>query len=166
MRRLSATIGSAVFFVIVPGSLAGLVPWWITRWGWQRPLDPLGVSRILGLVLLFAGVAGLIDSFARFVREGLGTPAPVAPPERLVIGGLYRHVRNPMYVCVVASVLGQGLLLGDIRLIWYGALLWVGFTLFVIGYEEPTLRSTFGDAYASYCKGVRRWVPRLRPWTG
>jgi len=129
-------------------------------------MDPLGVTRSLGFLLLFAGVVGLIDSFARFVREGRGTPAPIAPPDRLVVGGLYRYVRNPMYVCVVASVLGQALVLGDVRLLVYSAVLWLGFTLFVLAYEEPTLRSTFGDAYAAYCKGVHRWIPRLTPWSG
>ena len=166
MRRLSAAIGSTVFFVVAPGTLAGFIPWWMTRWDWQPPMDSIAITRVLGFVLLFAGLAGLIDSFARFVREGLGTPAPIAPPERLVVGGLYRYVRNPMYVCVVASVIGQALLLGDVRLLVYGAILWVGFTLFVLVYEEPTLRSTFGDAYADYCKGVGRWIPRLTPWTG
>ena len=110
------------------------------------------------------GLAVLLDSFARFALRGLGTPAPVLPPSRLVVTGLYRHVRNPMYVAVVSLIVGQGLVLGDPRVIGYGACVWLAFHLFVLGYEEPTLRRTFGAEYERFCANVPRWIPRLRPW--
>jgi protein-S-isoprenylcysteine O-methyltransferase Ste14 len=98
------------------------------------------------------------------VWEGIGTPAPVAPPERLVIGGVYRHVRNPMYVAVLATILGQALLLGRLVLLTYAAVLWLVFASFVRFYEEPTLRSRFGEDYEAYRRAVPAWLPRLRPW--
>src|SRR5918911_1909318 len=106
MRRSTAAVGSAVFFLLAPGVVVGLIPWWLTG-GWQvrEPLPYWAPMRPLGGVLLVAGLIALVRAFARFVVEGLGTPAPVAAPERLVVGGAYRHVRNPMYVAVVAGTL-------------------------------------------------------------
>ena len=128
----------------------------------------LGVTgvRALGALLICIGFPVLIDSFYRFAVEGLGTPAPVAPPGRLVIGGLYRYVRNPMYVAVSSLVFGQGLLLGSVQVLKYGVLVVLGFHLFVLVYEEPALRGKFGAEYDDYCKNVRRWRPRLKAWTG
>jgi protein-S-isoprenylcysteine O-methyltransferase Ste14 len=164
MQRRWAAIGSTVFFFVAPGTLAGLFPWSLTRWELRSALGDSRGLRAIGILLIVVGSAGLIDSFARFVMDGRGTPAPIAPPERLVVTGLYRYVRNPMYVCVVSAILGQALLLGDAGLLIYCAIVWLGFTLFVIVYEEPTLRSTFGASYAAYCRCVGRWVPRLTPW--
>jgi protein-S-isoprenylcysteine O-methyltransferase Ste14 len=89
--------------------------------------DEWGLTRILGGILIIVGVPGLVDSFARFALEGLGTPAPVAPTQKLVVTGLYRYVRNPIYIAVVTVIFGQALLFGDWRLLWYGALLWLFF---------------------------------------
>jgi protein-S-isoprenylcysteine O-methyltransferase Ste14 len=100
----------------------------------------------------------------RFVREGRGTPAPVAPPEVLVVGGDYRYVRNPMYVAVVACVLGQALVLGSLALLGYAVVVWLGMAAFVRWYEEPTLRSQFGTDYEEYLGAVPAWIPRVRPW--
>ena len=93
-----------------------------------------------------------------------GAPAPVAPTKNLVVIGLYRHVRNPIYVAVVAIILGQAMLFGDWRLVLLGALLWLAFHLFVVAYEEPTLQDTFGSEYEAYRANVRRWVPRVVAW--
>lgn len=120
--------------------------------------------RILGALLIVAGLPVLLDSFARFALQGLGTPAPIAPPRHLVVTGLYRYVRNPMYVAVVSLIVGQGLLFGSVQVLEYGLTLWLGFHLFVLLYEEPTLRGTFGGEYEGFCANVRRWIPRLRPW--
>src|SRR3954471_8505555 len=120
MRRAAAVIGTAIFFVFVPCVLAGVVPWWITRWEFLPPFFGLQATRAVGIVLIVAGLPGLVDSFARFALQGLRTPAPIAPTENLVVTGLYRHVRNPMYVAVVAVILGQSLLFGDWRLVAYG----------------------------------------------
>ena len=108
----------------------------------------------------------LLHAFARFVSEGEGTPAPVAPTQRLVVGGLYRYVRNPMYVAVVTLILGQAALFADLRLLGYAAAVWLGFHLFVLLYEEPTLRSAFPADYPAFVAAVPRWLPRLRPWRG
>jgi len=121
---------------------------------------------MIGVLLVIAGVAVLLDSFARFALTGLGTPAPVFPTRHLVVSGLYQYVRNPMYIAVVSVIIGQGLLFGNIRVLEYGALVWLGFHLFVLAYEEPVLRATFGTEYKGLCDHVPRWVPRLRPWSG
>ena len=88
------------------------------------------------------------------------------PPKHLVVTGLYRHVRNPMYVPVTALIVGQGLLFGSVAVLAYGAIVWAGFFLFVLAYEEPALDSQFADEYMRYRANVRRWVPRIKPWRG
>ena len=164
MQRVSAVLGSALFFVVAPCVLAGLIPWSMTRWEFGPAFFGLEVARSVGVLLILVGLPGLVDSFARFALQGLGTPAPIAPTKHLVVTGLYRHVRNPIYVAVVAIILGQAMLFGDWRLIVYGALLWLAFHVFVVAYEEPTLEQTFGREYEAYRANVRRWVPRVVPW--
>lgn len=164
MRKMMAILGSALFFVVAPFTLAGLVPWWMTRWEAAPAFFGLEATRWVGGVLIALGVPGLIDSFARFALQGLGTPAPVAPTQNLVVTGLYRHVRNPIYISVVAAILGQALVLADPRLIVYGALFWFATHLFVVGYEEPTLAESFGADYETFRANVPRWIPRLTPW--
>ena len=156
MQRTGAIIGSAVFFVFVPLVLAGLIPWWMTRWQFLPPVFGLEPTRILGVALILAGVPGLLDSFARFALQGLGTPAPIAPTRHLVVSGLFRYVRNPIYVSVTAVMLGQALLFGDWRLLVYGGLFWLASHLFVLAYEEPTLKQTFGNEYETYRANVPR----------
>lgn len=157
-------LGSLLFLLVAPGTLAGWVPWWITAWRFEAPLLGWSGGRWIGGLLIVAGLVSLLDSFARFALEGRGTPAPVAAPERLVVTGLYRHVRNPMYVCVLSLVAGQGLLFGSVALIRYAIVLALGFSAFVILYEEPTLRERFGREYLTYCAAVPRFWPRLKPW--
>jgi len=166
MRRIVAILGSATFLVIAPGIVAGYVPWRICRWQIAQPL--LGTAAIppTGLLLIAAGLPVLLDSFARFALQGLGTPAPVFPTRHLVVSGLYRYVRNPMYVAVVSLILGQGLFFGSVGVLEYGAAVWLGFFLFVLLYEEPTLRKTFGLEYEEFYAHVPRWIPHLRPWRG
>lgn len=105
----------------------------------------------------------LLRAFVRFVREGRGTPAPIAPTEQLVIGGDYRFVRNPMYVGVVAIVLGQALLFLDVWLLGYGVFAWAVMASFVRWYEEPVLRERYGSQYERYCATVPAWLPKVRP---
>ncbi len=162
MGRGEATLGSALFFVIAPGTIAGVVPWSITNWRIEPEAAP--ALSITGAVLLVPFAAMLIECFARFVRHG-GTPAPIMPPEHLVVTGLYRRVRNPMYVAVTGLILAQALLFGSAALLAYGIFIWIAFHLFVLGYEEPTLRHTYGDKYEAYCEAVPRWLPRIRAWT-
>ncbi len=165
-RAWQALAGSVVFLVVVPGTVAGAVPFWMTRWRLQPPFLGLPGPRVVGGMLVLLGVASLVESILRFALVGLGTPAPVAPPTRLVVSGQYRLVRNPMYVAVLATVLGQALLLGSIALLRYAVVLWVFFEAFVLLYEEPALRARFGASYDTYRRNVRRWWPRLRPWDG
>lgn len=162
MRTLRAALGSALFLLVAPGVAAGLVPWLLT--GWDSS-DPPAWLAVLGAALVAAGAGALLHAFARFVVEGTGTPAPVAPTDRLVVGGLYRHVRNPMYVAVVATIVGQALFLGRPWLLAYAAALWLVFAAFVKGYEEPTLSARYGEQYAAYRRAVPAWWPRLRPWS-
>lgn len=162
MQRASAVIGSAIFLVIAPGALAVYVPWALTHWHLAPELFPM--ARVPGVALIVAGLPVLLDSFTRFALQGLGTPAPVMPPERLVVTGFYRHVRNPMYVAVTALIAGQGLLFGSVAVLEYCAVLWVGFFLFVVAYEEPTLGEQFADEYQHYRANVSRWLPRVTPW--
>jgi protein-S-isoprenylcysteine O-methyltransferase Ste14 len=162
--RVWYALGSALFFLIAPGTIAGLLPYALTGWEMQPAFFGSEAVRWVGVVVIAVGFAILIESFARFVVKGFGTPAPVAPPKHLVIGGLYRHTRNPMYVGVVSAVAGQALLFGDTRLLWYAIIVWFAFHLFVLLYEEPTLRVTFGDEYERFCANVPRWLPRIRPW--
>lgn len=166
MNRAAAAAGSLLFLLVAPGTAVVLLPWLISRWRLQPALLAFSGFRIVGLVLIAAGAAVLLDSFVRFALQGLGTPAPIAPPKHLVVSGLYRYVRNPMYVGVVSAILGQGLLLGNRRLLGYGTLFWLLTHLFVILYEEPKLRRTFGSEYRTFCASVPRWIPRLTPWRG
>jgi protein-S-isoprenylcysteine O-methyltransferase Ste14 len=153
-----------VFLVLAPGVVAGLIPWWLTDWRVEQPLPLWLPVRIVGAVLLAAGVAILLHAFLRFVVEGIGTPAPVAPTQRLVVGGLYRYVRNPMYLAVAAAIVGQGLVLGRLVLLLYAAGFIVVVAAFVRWYEEPTLSRQFGDQYEEYRRSVPGWWPRRHPW--
>jgi len=164
MSKAFAVLGSALFFVVAPFTLAGLDPWWATQWEFRPAFFGVDLTRLLGGILIIAGVPGIVDSFARFALEGLGTPAPIAPPEKLVVTGLYRYVRNPIYIAVVAVILGQALLFGDGRLLWCGALLWLSFHVWVVMIEEPTLKEKFGTEYESFRHNVPRWIPRLTAW--
>jgi protein-S-isoprenylcysteine O-methyltransferase Ste14 len=165
MRRSTAAVGSAVFFLLAPGVVVGLIPWLLTG-GWQarQPLPYWAPVRVLGGALLIAGVIALVGAFVRFVVEGFGTPAPVAAPEHLVIGGGYRYVRNPMYVAVLTAIVGQSLLLGRLGLLLYAGVAWVAVAAFVLFYEEPTLTRRFGAEYEAYRRAVPAWWPRLHPW--
>jgi protein-S-isoprenylcysteine O-methyltransferase Ste14 len=163
VSRARAAAGSIVFLLLAPGVTAVVLPWLLTGWSVDESFAWLPL-QVLGSVLIVAGAAVLLHAFARFVVEGIGTPAPVAPPERLVVGGLYRYVRNPMYVAVASTVIGQALLLGRPMLLGYAALFMATVAAFVRWYEEPTLAERFGVEYAAYRAAVPAWHPRLHPW--
>ena len=164
MTKTSALIGSAAFFFIAPGTIAGLIPWLVTHWRIQDGASP--TLQIIGAVLIAMSLAMLIECFARFALKGVGTPAPVAPPQHLVVSGLYRYVRNPMYVAVLGLILGQLLFFGNAALLAYAVVVWLAFFVFVLSYEEPTLRASFPEEYEAYVANVPRWAPRLTPWRG
>ena len=128
--------------------VAGIVPWLLTRW--EADPQPL-VLRVLGVVLLLAGGALVLETTARFAFHGRGTPAPWAPPERFVERGSYRFVRSPMYLGV--------LLLGREILFAWAVVAWLIFELSLVTWEEPGLRRRFGESYDDYRRRVRRWLP-------
>jgi protein-S-isoprenylcysteine O-methyltransferase Ste14 len=151
-----------VFLLAAPGVVAGVIPWLLTDW---RSSNPPTAVVVLGAVLIALGAGVLLHAFGRFVFEGRGTPAPTAPTERLVVGGLYRYVRNPMYLAVGATIVGQALVLGRPVLLGYAAVFGALVATFVWTYEEPTLSARYGEEYAAYRRAVPAWRPRLRPWT-
>lgn len=153
----------ALFFtVLMPGSALVLFPSWILR-GEPQPLgDWTQLPRILGLLLIAIGLVPLLVSIRDFAVAGRGTLAPIDPPRKLVRVGLYRHVRNPMYVGVVTALIGEALFFQSRSLAVYAAVVWSTFHLFVLLYEEPHLRETFGEDYETYRRAVPRWIPRLR----
>jgi protein-S-isoprenylcysteine O-methyltransferase Ste14 len=164
-RLTTAAVGSAVFFVLAPGVVAGLVPWLISGWDVRWPRSAFSIAVMaLGGALVAVAVVVLIRNFVRFVVEGRGTPSPVLQTERLVVGGDYRFVRNPMYLGVVSAILGQAMIFGSVALLLYAAAVWAMVATFVRWYEEPLLLSRYGEEYERYRRGVRAWVPRLHPW--
>jgi protein-S-isoprenylcysteine O-methyltransferase Ste14 len=159
MSRLRAVLGSAAFVLFGgPTIVAGLVPWLLTRWDAD---DPPTAIRVLGAVLIAIGGALVLETTARFALQGRGTPAPFAAPDRFVARGSYRVVRNPMYVGVLALIVGQALLLGREVLLGWAGVAGVLFQLFVVFHEEPELRKRFGAEYEDYRRRVGRWVPRI-----
>lgn len=163
MRTRQAIAGSALFFIAAPGMVAGLLPWLLTDryrlpWSTQPGLVPVG------WVLIVVAAALLLHAFARFAFEGQGTPARVAPTEQLVVGGIYRHVRNPMYVAVLSIILGQALLFSSWALVAYATIAAIAMVSFVKFYEEPTLPRRYGAGYEAYRRAVPGWLPRLTPW--
>jgi protein-S-isoprenylcysteine O-methyltransferase Ste14 len=162
-RRALAALGSAAFLVVAPGMVAGLVPWWLTGWRFGTPLGWWDAVRVPGLVLTIAATAILVSAFARFVVEGVGTPAPVAPTQHLVVGGVYCFVRNPMYIAVVGAIVGQALFLGQLILLEYAAAVGVLMMAFAHWVEEPILLERFGAEYQEYRRAVPGWWPRLGP---
>jgi protein-S-isoprenylcysteine O-methyltransferase Ste14 len=161
--RVRAWVGTVAFLVLTPGVVAGLIPAWITGWripwtgGWRSPFG------IVAAIAIVAGVVVLLDAFVRFARAD-GTPAPPMPTAHLVVVGPYRYVRNPMYLAVLAIILGQALLFGSIGALVYAGLVLLAVASFVRGYEEPTLEVEYGDEYREYRRNVRGWIPRARPW--
>lgn len=162
MSRARAAAGTATFLFLAPGVVAGVIPWLLT--GWEVDMALWMPLRIAGGVILAISIGVLLHAFARFVVEGVGTPAPVAPTERLVVGGLYRFVRNPMYLAVVGAIAGQALLLGQVELLIYAGVMQLIFVAFVHWYEEPTLHRQFGEEYDVYRRAVPAWLPRRTPY--
>jgi protein-S-isoprenylcysteine O-methyltransferase Ste14 len=158
-----ALLGTIVFTLTIPGTVIVLVPYLLTGWNLRPPFLGIEATRSLGGALIVLAAPLFFRFLAGFVREGHGTPAPIAPPQHLVVGGPFRWVRNPGYVAVVSLVVGQALLFGSRAVLAWAAFLAVAFHVFVVLYEEPTLRRQFGEEYEAYCREVPRWLPRRRP---
>jgi protein-S-isoprenylcysteine O-methyltransferase Ste14 len=148
-----------LFTLVAPATVTIYLPYWLLS---AQPGPPqLGALRYFGLLPILCGAAINCWCAWDFVVTGRGTPAPFDPPQELVVRGLYAYVRNPMYVGVMAILLGETLLFASRTLLWYAATVFVGFNLFVLLYEEPTLRRKFGASYQSYCAAVPRWLPHM-----
>ena len=158
-----AVVGTITFAPLFAGSVIVLGPYLLSGWKLDAPFFAWAPSRWIGGALAIFPVPPLLDFLVRFVREGHGTPAPFAPPRRLVVSGPFRYVRNPAYLCAVSMIAGQGLFLASMSVLAYAVVVALAFHLFVVLYEEPTLRETFGADYVAYCREVPRWVPRLIP---
>ena len=163
MEKSKSAVVSAGFFVVGPGTAAGLIPWLITRWRFRRPMPGWVAARAVGAILVAAGLVPAASAFAEYVKAS-GTPLPIAPTERLVVSGFNRYVRNPIYVGLLLMILGQALLFGNFRLLGYAAAVWAMPAAFVHWYEEPTLVRQFGAEYEAYRRAVPAWWPRLHPW--
>ncbi len=146
--------------MMLPGLFAGYLPWRYFGLSNVR-IDLLHPLHIAGLVCIALGTALLLMCIWEFARSGRGTLAPVDAPRHLVVQGLYRYVRNPMYLSVTTIVLGELLLTRSSALLIYWVVWFIAVNLFVIGYEEPTLRRRFGASYASYTQNTGRWLPRI-----
>ncbi len=157
-----------LFTAIVPGTVAGWLPWWFVHRAGDAGLAgahvELGPLRHAGWLLAAAGACGYLRCALNFTFRGDGTPSPLDPPRKFVATGLYRHVRNPMYVAIGALLVGESLLYQSPLLLAWPAVLFPTFHLFVVLHEEPTLRARFGESYAAYRRAVPRWLPRWRPW--
>lgn len=153
-------VRSLLWTVLLPGVFAGYLPW--RFFGLAQVRVTLRPVHMLGLTAIVAGAALLGACIREFARSGRGTLSPLDPPRALVVRGLYRYVRNPMYLSVTLIVLGEVLLTRSLALLTYWIVWFAAVNLFVIGYEEPTLRRRFGAAYERYQREVGRWLPRLR----
>lgn len=149
---------NTLFFLLVPGVLGILVPRMLAAR--SHAATPRTAAGLLGTLLIGAGVLLLVTCVMQFHRHG-GTPAPVDPPRRLVIGGPYRWTRNPMYVALAAILSGQIALHPARTLLLYAAIVLAIVSAFVLLYEEPALRARFGAEYEEYVARVPRWLPRL-----
>ena len=155
-----ALVGTIVFVAVLPATVIAVLPWWLTRWQLGPPFLGTSLTRWLGVLLFLAALPVFVSFLSRFVWEGRGTPAPIAPTERLVVGGPFRWVRNPGYVAVTAMGVGEGLFFASPAVLVYAAVVALSFHVFVLLYEEPTLRRTYGAEYDDYCRRVPRWLPR------
>jgi protein-S-isoprenylcysteine O-methyltransferase Ste14 len=150
-----AAVGTVIFTLFVPGVIGGWIPYTLTA---DTGVAASWWARLAGWVMILLGTAGYLWCASNFVRQGLGTPAPIAAPERLVVRGPYRFTRNPMYVSVMLVILGQAALRWSGALLLYAAFVLLAFQLFVLLYEEPALTRRFGDDYLQYRRTVPRWI--------
>ncbi len=148
-----------IFSILVPGTVAGIIPWLLLQRSGNLVLRIPSVWMI-GLLPLLLGVGLYLWCAGAFTFIGKGTPAPIDAPRVLVVQGLYRWVRNPMYIAVLSVVIGEAILFRSILLAEYALVLWGVFHMFVVFVEEPSLRSQFGASYETYFRTVPRWLPR------
>jgi len=146
-------VKTAIFTLVVPGTVALVVPHLL-----RKPVLDIWREAIPGLLLFLVGIIVYLWCAWDFVSKGLGTPAPIDAPRVLVVKGLYRYSRNPMYVGVLSMIIGQAWVYKSPAVAWYACFVMLAFMLFVRLYEEPTLRRLFGAQYEEYCRRVPRWI--------
>ena len=156
--RVPTAVSAAAFIAIVPGSIGGWIPLYIATGG--SPMAPRSLDRLLGIGLVVVGWMILLWCTLEFVRRGRGTPSPSRAPTKLVVSGLFRFVRNPMYVGVVTAIEGIALATHSWQAALYGIVVAIAFHLRVLWYEEPRLTREFGDEFKAYRERVPRWLPR------
>lgn len=144
-----------LFTIVVPGTVAVYVPVYL----FSHDPPQLSLSTVAGGALLTIGGSIYLWCLWDFATAGRGTPAPVDPPKYLVVRGLYRYTRNPMYVGILSAVFGWALSFAALPIAVYGLFLAAFFHFFVVLYEEPHLKRVFGSSYEEYCQQVNRWVP-------
>lgn len=152
---------NVLFTLLVPGTVTVLVPYWLLSSRSASARLPIGPFRYLGILPILCGAVIYLWCVWDFTFAGKGTPAPLDPPKELVVQGLYRYVRNPMYVGILSLVLGEAVLFRALILFEYAIIGFCFFYLFVLLYEEPTLRQKFGPSYRRYCGTVPRWIPKV-----
>ena len=156
----SLFIRNLFFTLLLPGFVAGLAPYWILEGenAFNSFPTPFHFLQIPGILFFIPGITILINCITRFAFEGRGTLAPIDPTRKLVVGGLYRYSRNPMYIGVMAILAGESLFFQSWNLVLYSILVFIAFNLFIMFVEEPRLRRDFGKEYKEYCQRVRRWL--------
>ena len=153
MRTSTAAVGSAMFFIVAPGTVVGLIPWLISHWEFHQPAPHWVIAQAIGALLICVGLVPAVSAFVEFVKAG-GTPMPVAPPQRLVVSGFNRYIRNPMYFGLLLVIIGEALLFGSLGLLVYAVLVGAAPAAFVRWYEEPALIRQFGAEYHAYRQAV------------
>jgi protein-S-isoprenylcysteine O-methyltransferase Ste14 len=159
---MSTALKTVIFTLFVPGTVAIWIPYGILSSAGAGGTISTGGFRYFGLAVITIGALIYLWCAWDFTFAGKGTPAPIDPPRELVVRGLYRYVRNPMYLGVLSVVIGQAVWFEALRLFAYAGLVFVVFSSFVLIYEEPALKRKFGNAYKQYCDRVPRWIPRFR----
>lgn len=154
------TLKTTLFMLLVPGLLLGVMPAWLMAT--DTALFSFGLFRWLAVPLWLIGAAVMLCCARDFTVKGRGTPAPIDPPREMVVTGLYRYVRNPMYVGAITILFGHVVWFPSLWLAAYMGFMYLAFHLFILLYEEPALRKKFGAAYEAYCRSVPRWIPRIR----
>jgi protein-S-isoprenylcysteine O-methyltransferase Ste14 len=165
MATLRRSMVVSILFIVFGGPGIALIylPLWITRF--RIPAGEPLWQILLAAALMIAGLTPALESACRFIYMGRGTLLPTVPTEHLVVSGLYRYVRNPMYVGVLAALCGEAVLFRSPGLVIEAVLICAGFNLFIRIYEEPTLRRRYPGEYPRYMSHVPRWWPRLTPWS-
>jgi protein-S-isoprenylcysteine O-methyltransferase Ste14 len=158
-KSVGPILKTLLFTIVVPGTVAVYIPRLLLG-GFSKPQPAF--AYWLGGAMIIVGALIYFRCAWEFSVRGLGTPAPIAPTKYLVTTALHRYVRNPMYLGVALAIAGQGVLYRNLHVVEYAGIMLLTAHVFVVFYEEPTLRRQFGDSYEAYRKTVPRWIPKFR----